>query len=40
MPPPDTKNIFLFYSKNSFTSLHIAKQIKKVKLLRYGYYEK
>jgi hypothetical protein len=27
-PPPAPKNIFLFYSENSFKSLHIAKQIK------------
>jgi hypothetical protein len=31
------KNIFLLYSKNSFKFLHIAKQIKKVKLLNCDY---
>jgi hypothetical protein len=33
------KNIFHFYSKNPFKYFHIAKQIKKIKLLHYGYCE-
>jgi hypothetical protein len=29
MPPSAPKNTFLLYSKSSFKSLHIAKQIKR-----------
>ena len=39
MPPPAPKNIFQILSENLFNCLHIAKKLKNVKLLHYGYCE-